>query len=61
MPLFSNLESSFYKIVERGEKIKVIGDKIYFRNNVLKSEIKLYNKLEELCVVCKAQLSLKYE
>lgn len=61
IPLFSNLESSFYKTIEKGGKIKVIGDKIYFRNNVLKSEIKLYNELEELCVLCKAQLSLKYE
>lgn len=61
IPLFSNLECSFYKTIEKGGKIKVIGDKIYFRNNVLKSEVKLYNELEELCVLCKAQLSLKYE
>ncbi len=61
IPLFSNVETSFYKTVERGAKIKVVGHKIYFRNNVLKSEIKLYNELEELCVLGKAQLSLKYE
>lgn len=60
-PLFFNLESSFFKIVEQGAKVKVFGDKIYFRNNILKSEIKLFNELEELCAICKAQLSLKID
>ncbi|MDD2635764.1 MAG: hypothetical protein PHW82_09725 [Bacteroidales bacterium] len=60
-PMLSTVESSFFKTVSPEQKLTIIGEKIYYRKNVLKSQIKLFDSNDELCVLCVAQLSLKYE
>lgn len=60
-PLFANLEASFINKVNPDEKLTVYSEKIYYRNGILKSKIKLVNLHNETCVLCNAQLKLIYE
>ncbi len=57
-PLLSNVEASFFMQVKAGEKLTVNSEKIYFRNDILKSNLTLLNSKGETCVLCKAQLQL---
>lgn len=46
-PMLSVVESEFIKSVYPGEKVKVISNKVYFRNNMLKCNISMHkNNIE---------------
>lgn len=57
-PLLSSLEADFFKGVEAGEKLMVRAKKKYFRQDLLRSDVELFNKRNELCV--KAGFLLKF-
>lgn len=60
-PLFANVEAGFLKKVYPEEILTVYSQKIYYRNGVLKSSIKLVNPNQETCILFNAQLKLVYE
>lgn len=57
-PVLSNVEVSFVKTVEPGEKVEVEAHKIYYRGGVLKSRVVLKNSAGEECLMAVAQLKL---
>lgn len=48
LPLLTNCEVSFFKMVPPGEKVRVISKKQYFRFNKLKCEIEMMNEANKL-------------
>ncbi|MEO9890958.1 hydroxymyristoyl-ACP dehydratase [Aurantibacter sp.] len=51
----SSSEMEFYTPVFPNERVKVISEKVYFRFNKLKCNVKMFNEKEEL--VCKGTLA----
>lgn len=60
-PILSNVEASFLKEVNVDDKLKVISNKIYYRNGILKSNLQLFNSKDEICCQCIAQLQLVFD
>ncbi len=60
-PILSNVEASFLKEVHINDKLKVISEKIYYRNGILKSNLQLFNSKNEICCQCIAQLQLVFD
>ena len=60
-PVLSNVETSFLKQIQVNEELTVVAEKEYLRNNVLRSNLKMLNSKNEVCVLCKAQLQLIYD
>lgn len=60
-PILSNVEASFLKEVKINDLLTVVSKKIYFRKNILKSTLELYNSKKELCCFCTAQLHLVFD
>lgn len=57
-PILSNLEAEFFNNANYNEKVKVIGKKIYFRKNILKSTIEMRKMDNTLVSTLKANISL---
>lgn len=57
----SNCNVDFYRPVFPGEKVNVISEKIYFRFQKLKCQVKMFNSEEKL--VCRGEISgmIEYE
>lgn len=51
----SSTEVDFYLPVLPGEKVRVVSEKLYFRFNKLKCEVKMFNAEDKL--VCKGKIS----
>ena len=60
-PILSYVESSFYKKVEVNDKLTIKSKKIYYRNNILKSKIELFDSSNDLCATLIAQLQLVFD
>lgn len=60
-PVVANINASFLKQVNPEERLSVESEKVYFRNDVLKSNIKLFNSMRELCAIIEAQVQLIYD
>ena len=57
-PFLSNLEAEFYSNAKYNEKVKVVGKKIYFRKNILKSVIEMRSMDNTLISTLAANISL---
>jgi 3-hydroxymyristoyl/3-hydroxydecanoyl-(acyl carrier protein) dehydratase len=57
-PVLSHVEAEFISKVDYDEDLTVKGEKIYFRNGVLKSKVFLFNSHDELCAVLTAQIKI---
>ena len=60
-PVLHHIDSSFLKQIYINEKLTVISEKEYFLNEILTSNITLYNSKNEVCSLLKAQLQLVYD
>jgi 3-hydroxyacyl-[acyl-carrier-protein] dehydratase len=58
LPLLSNLEAEFFCNANYNEPIKVIGRKIYFRRNILKSSIEMRKQDDTLIATLTANITL---
>ncbi|MDD3876980.1 MAG: hypothetical protein PHT69_10185 [Bacteroidales bacterium] len=57
-PLLSNVEAGFFKTVEAEELLLVRSHKIYYRKELLRSKVEMFNSKNDLCV--KADFLLKF-
>jgi 3-hydroxyacyl-[acyl-carrier-protein] dehydratase len=57
LPIFVSLETEFMEIAEIGSTLLVEAEKIYFRNNLLKSKVIMYNtsgkEIMRMLAICK--------
>jgi 3-hydroxyacyl-[acyl-carrier-protein] dehydratase len=60
-PILSNIECDFIKQVNVEERLTVVAEKEYYRNNILKSNAILYNSQNNVCASFKAQSHLVYD
>jgi len=61
IPVLSHLEADFLNMVLPGETIKVISEKEYFRNNILKCRIKTINSANETIVTSRGICTFKLD
>ncbi|HPD25071.1 MAG TPA: hypothetical protein P5312_11905 [Bacteroidales bacterium] len=47
-PILSNIEVEFFNSPKYNQQLKVIGEKIYFRHNILKSKVEMYDSENNL-------------
>jgi 3-hydroxyacyl-[acyl-carrier-protein] dehydratase len=59
MPVLSNVEADFFSSPDYDEKCTIIGRKIYFRKNILKSQVELFRNDGTLVAQLTANLMLK--
>jgi len=61
MPVLSHLESDFMGMVFPGERVTVHSQKVYFRNNILKCNIKMQDSQNNIVLTTTAICSFKME
>lgn len=60
-PILSHIEAEFFEQILPEEEITISSEKIYYRNNILKSKVEVHNKNKHICCNLVAQVKFHHD